>query len=209
MVYLPWTPESALAAEKLPCPKIGDCFDAKAKLGDVTLKQKRFSVAWAGFANPEITIDPIVELWRPINEQLRVDTDLNLGIFKHGPDRKTKEGETIRTYEVSYGPIERSNVSIEHLMSEADQLVPAMLETLTAICDGWTTADNGMVIFLKEKNKSSMDEYLIGIGIKKRKTPPLPPKKRPSKEERRQAYLKAHPEHANTAQPRHRPKKKP
>ena len=94
-------------------------------------------------------------------------------------------------------------------MSQADQLVPSMLRTLTAICDGWITADNGLIVFLRDKNKSSIDNYLIGIGIKESKPTPPQPEEQPSKEARRQAYIEAHPEHAKTAQPHRRAKKPP
>ena len=205
---MPRTPGSVINAEKLPRPVIGDVFDAEVKIGKNTLMRKRFTVTWSEFANREITIDPIVELWRPINEHMRVCTDLNLGIFKYGEDKKI--GKTVtRTYEVSYGAINRAHIDAKILHGEADRIIPAMLISLRIVCGGWATAEDGLAQFLRERNKSSIDEYLMNIGIKKRKDAPLPPEKKPTKEERRQAYLRDHPEHARTAQPHRRAKKKP
>ena len=189
---MPWTPESIMATELL-CPIISDAFDIEVTIGTDTLKQKRFTVTWPGFEDSKISIDPIVELWRPINEQMRVKTDLNLCIFKHGEDQN---GST-RTYEVSYGAIKRKHVDTRELYSEVDIIVPMMLESLITVADGWASADNGLALFLKNRNKSSIDNYLIGIGLKKRH-------RKMTKAERREAYLKEHPEHAKTAKPRNR-----
>ena len=195
---MPWTPESAINAEILPCPKIGDAFDVKIEIGSSTLKQKRFTVVWPGFANPDITIDPIVELWRPINERVRLTTDLNLCIFKHGEDQKS-EGSVTRTYEVSYGPIRRAHVDIETLYDQVDEIVPIMIDELVTVAAGWASVDNGLAMFLQERNKSSLDKYLIGIGLKKR---------RKDKAKRREDFIKEHPELARSAEPHEkRPKK--
>ncbi len=196
---MPWTPESAMAAEKLPCPIIGEIFGVEVTIGTTTLKQNRFTVTWKEFGNPNITIDPIVELWRPLNEEQRKESDLHLSIFKHGEDQ-AHDGTVIRTYEISFGPLERSEIPLEQLVGEADKIAPVMLNDLISVCESWCTADNGLVVFLRERNKTSIDEYLIGIGRKTRKT--VIREDHTTKADRRKAYLEKHPEHKRTARSR-------
>lgn len=200
---MPWTPESCILSEELPIPMIDDPYIIDVgSINGMPLRKIHFQVFWDPWSDSGITIDPIVELWRPINERQRVDTDLHMSIFKNGQDQVI-DGVSVRTYEVSYGPMNRKHVPLKKLAREAEDLVPNILQNLREVCEGWCTADNGLAIFLKERNKHSIDEYLIGIGLKRKVEP------EPDKEQRRKAYLKEHPEHARTAKPRNKSTKAP
>ena len=201
---MPWTPESCITAERLPIPVISDASIVNVDVGSfkpMIIQKIHFQVSWSPWGDSGITIDPIVELWRPINELQRVDTDLHMSIFKYGQDQVV-DGVSVRTYEVSYGPMNRKNVALKKLVKEAEDLIPNMLHNLKEVCEGWCTADNGLAIFLKERNKHSIDEYLIGIGLKRKVE--SEPDKETIKEQRRKAYLEEHPEHARTAKPRNK-----
>ena len=88
-------------------------------------------------------------------------------------------------------------VSGKMLESEFKAIQPRLLASLQEVLDAWVEADNGLALFLEEGNKESIHSFLLSIGLRK----PEPPEE-PTKEERRRAYLKAHPEHARTATPR-------
>ena len=84
-----------------------------------------------------------------------------------------------------------------------------MLNELKIMCEEWCTADNGLAAFLEKRNKSSIDEYLIGVGLKQRKPKPvLKSDKVAAKAERRRAHLKEHPEHAGTVDRKQKQKPK-
>lgn len=199
---MPFTPESMLAAEKLDRPHV--IIDAADPL--------KFYVEWAHHAQDGSKIDPIVELFRPLRDKIRKEHDVHIVVatsFCAGRD--IGNGRVSRPYILSYCPGERRlkgpgeskssgpSVSSKMLASEFKAIQPRLLASLQEILDAWVEADNGLALFLERGNKESIHSFLISIGLRK----PEPEEKRPlTKEERRKAYLKEHPEHAATATPR-------
>ena len=195
---MPFTPESMLAAEKLDHPRV--IIDAADPL--------KFYVEWAHHAQDGSKIDPIVELFRPLRDKIRKEHDVHIVVAtSFCADKEISNNQISRTYILSYCPGERrlkkpgksesNSVSYETLASEFKAIQPRLLASLQEVLDTWVEADNGLALFLEEGNKESIHSFLLSIGLRK----PEPPEE-PTKEERRRAYLKAHPEHARTATPR-------
>ncbi len=194
---MPFTPESMLKAEKLDRPHV--IIDAADPL--------HFQVEWA-YHNKDISvIDPIVELFRPLRDRIRKEHDVHI-VATSGPwtDKKVAKGKISRTYVLSYCPGERRQKEVDRrfLASEFKAIQPRLLADLQDTLDTWVEADNGLALFLEEGNKESIHSFLLSIGLRQ---PESEAEKRLTKEERRQAYLKAHPEHAKTAKPRKASKK--
>ncbi len=191
---MPFTPESMLAAEKLDRPHV--IIDAADPL--------HFQVEWAYHDKDVSVIDPIVELFRPLRDKIRKEHDVHI-VVTSGPwtDKKVAKGKISRTYVLSYCPGERRQKEVDRriLASEFKAIQPRLLASLQGTLDAWVEADNGLALFLDEGNKESIHSFLLSIGLRK---PESETEKHLTKEERREAYLKEHPEHAHTAKPRNK-----
>ncbi|MBQ3294089.1 hypothetical protein IJG96_03120 [Candidatus Saccharibacteria bacterium] len=191
---MPFTPESMLAAEKLDRPHV--IIDAADPL--------HFQVEWAYHDKDVSVIDPIVELFRPLRDKIRKEHDVHI-VVTSGPwtDKKVAKGKISRTYILSYCPGERRQKEVDRriLASEFKAIQPRLLASLQDTLDAWVEADNGLALFLDEGNKESIHSFLLSIGLRK---PESETEKHLTKEERREAYLKEHPEHAHTAKPRNK-----
>ena len=191
---MPFTPESMLAAEKLDRPHV--IIDAADPL--------HFQVEWAYHDKDVSVIDPIVELFRPLRDKIRKEHDVHI-VVTSGPwtDKKVAKGKISRTYILSYCPGERRQKEVDRriLASEFKAIQPRLLASLQGTLDAWVEADNGLALFLDEGNKESIHSFLLSIGLRK---PESETEKHLTKEERREAYLKEHPEHAHTAKPRNK-----
>lgn len=189
---MPFTPESMLRAETLDRPHV--IIDAAEPL--------EFVVEWKHHNRDTSAIDPIIELFRPLRDRIRKEHDVHI-VASSGTwtDKKVGKDKIRRTYILSYCPGERRQKDVDRklLASEFRAIQPRLLSSLQETLDAWVEADNGLALFLEEGNKESIHSFLLSIGLRK----PEPEEKRPlTKEERRKAYLKEHPEHAATATPR-------
>jgi len=189
---MPFTPESMLRAETLDRPHV--IIDAAEPL--------EFVVEWKHHNRDTSAIDPIIELFRPLRDRIRKEHDVHI-VASSGTwtDKKVGKDKIRRTYILSYCPGERRQKDVDRklLASEFRTIQPRLLSSLQETLDAWVEADNGLALFLEEGNKESIHSFLLSIGLRK----PEPEEKRPlTKEERRKAYLKEHPEHARTATPR-------
>jgi len=189
---MPFTPESMLRAETLDRPHV--IIDAAEPL--------KFIVEWKHHNRDTSAIDPIIELFRPLRDRIRKEHDVHI-VASSGTwtDKKVGKDKIRRTYILSYCPGERRQKDVDRklLASEFRTIQPRLLSSLQETLDAWVEADNGLALFLEEGNKESIHSFLLSIGLRK----PEPEEKRPlTKEERRKAYLKEHPEHARTATPR-------
>ena len=195
---MPFTPESMLNAEKLDRPHV--IIDAAEPL--------KFVVEWKHHSKDASVIDPIIEIFRPLRDRIRKEHDIHI-VATSGTwtDKKVGKDKVRRTYILSYCPGERRQKDVDRklLASEFKAVQPRLLADLQEILDAWVEADNGLNLFLEEGNKESIHSFLLSIGLRK---PETEEKKRPTKEERRQAYLAEHPEHAKTAKPRNKTVKK-
>jgi hypothetical protein len=166
-----------------------------------------FYVEWKHHDGDIGKIDPIIELFRPLRDRVRKENDVHI-VAGGGPwsDRKIAGGRIRRKYVLSYclGKRPQKEVNRRMLESEFKEIQPRLLGDLQEALDAWREADNGLALFLEKGNKESIHSFLVSIGLRE---PEKPAPKRATKEERRQAYLKEHPEHAKTARPKPRNKK--
>ena len=188
---MPFTPESMLRAETIDRPHV--IIDAAEPL--------KFVVEWKHHNRDTSAIDPIIELFRPLRDRIRKEHDVHI-VASSGTwtDKKVGKDKIRRTYILSYCPGERRQKDVDRklLASEFRTIQPRLLRSLQETLDAWVEADNGLALFLEEGNKESIHSFLLSIGLRK----PEPPEEHLTKEERRKAYLKEHPEHAATATPR-------
>lgn len=194
---MPFTPESVARAKSLICPHATEPYDHLIDLScgsgsPVFAAEKRFNVIWPD--HDHWSIDPVIEMLIPLRKPYRKKFDLHIGI-----DAITQEShDGILVFRFNYGPNQRSNVDPRILASEMDMVAPLILNDLNDLFQTWAEADNGLCVYLEQNNISSIFRFLESIGLRKSE------EERPSKEERRKAYLKAHPEHARTARPHHK-----
>ncbi len=189
---MPFTPDSMLNSEKLDRPHV--IIDAADPL--------KFAVEWTYFDRDLSKIDPIVELFRPLRDRIRKEHDVHIVVAGGAwTDKKIAKNRISRTYILSYCPGERRQKDVDRriLESEFKAIQPRLLSSLQETLDAWVEADNGLALYLEEGNKESIHQFLISLGLRE---PEKPVPKRPSKDERRRAYLEQHPEHAKTAKPR-------
>lgn len=188
---MPFTPESSLAAKDLDCPRIGNVYDIDIDtsyvkiIGRDSIKEKHFQVIWPG--HNHYFVDPVVELFIPLRKRYRKEYDLQIGL--DAVHAESTEGSLV--YRFVPGTFKRRNVDTRVIESELDFVAPRILAELDELFQTWAEADNGLCIYLEDQNVASIHKFLESIGLRE-----------PEKEERRAAYIKAHPEHAHTAKPK-------
>lgn len=203
---MPFTPESMLAATKLTCPRATDPYDVDVNLDYATtglhVTEKRFNVIWPG--HDHWSIDPVIEMLIPLRKPYRKQFDLHIGI-----DAITNEShDGVLVYRFNYGPNERSNVDPRILKLEIDAAAPLILNDLNDLFQTWSEADNGLCLYLKSHNISSIHQFLESQGLRSpdhNKDSAV----KMSKEQRRAAFLAAHPEFTGACAKKRRVKKEP
>ncbi|MBR2587300.1 hypothetical protein IKE71_02920 [Candidatus Saccharibacteria bacterium] len=161
-----------------------------------------FRVEWAEHHGDLSTIDPIVELFRPLRDKIRNEHDVHI-VVGSGPwtDKRLPQGRVSRTYVLSFCPGERRQDEVDRatVAKEFKAIQPRLLIDLQNILDTWVEAEDGLTLFLERGNKESIHAFLVRIGLR---SPDAGCSKEELKAKRRQAYIAAHPEHAKTARPR-------
>ena len=199
---MPFTPESMLTAEQLDCPRVADVYDVIIDTSYVklinrdTIKEKHFKVNWPG--HNHYFVDPVVELFIPLRKKYRGEYDLQIGLDAV----HSESSEGILAYRLVCGTFKRKNVNTSAIEDELDIVAPIILAELDELFQIWAEADNGLCLYLEEQNVSSIHHFLESIGLRHDEDTDPKIAKRLAKEKRRQAYLKAHPEHAATARPK-------
>ncbi len=129
------------------------------------------NIAWSYYDQARsFDIDPIVELFRPLRDKLRKETDLHVVIL-YIPDQATEhpDGEhyAVRKYTFAYGPGERQSVSPEEIQTQFKALIPVLISDLENLLDAWSDADNGLAEFAKNRNKDSVHNFLVSVGLRR------------------------------------------
>ncbi len=126
----------------------------------VTYSPNRLFITWDYFAKQGESIDPLIELFRPVRDKMAEKHDLHIVILPNSRDKEHVDGTIERQYNFTCCPKTRKNVPGIRLIHEFDAVFPELEKRFLEIIDQWTRSPIGMKRFLKEKNKDSLKDFL-------------------------------------------------
>ena len=129
------------------------------------------TISWGYYKTEGRSIDPIVELFRPLRERIADEFDVHIVITSSGTaDVVQPNGEVYRNYSFCYCPVKRGNVPIDQLTSEFETALKRLLIELDTLVRRWANSPLGMVRFFSLKNKASVRTFLVYSGYREPKT---------------------------------------
>lgn len=136
--------------------------------------------------------DPVVEIFAKVKNEYTSLSNLEIG-------KEHQSEEIMRRYHIGVQYANNKGEDFDTVEDRFAATAPKVIERLFSELDKWARAENGQTAILKcvtsEAAHNTMDAYLESVSLREHKL---------SKEERRQAYLQEHPEHARTARPRNK-----